>query len=61
MSSAACPSLLTTGGVAAATPGVLATAVSTRAMSVAAPSEGSAAATISGASNPGPNPRAIAA
>ena len=51
------PSGLTTGGVTWATPGVRATARS----SAAPPAAGSrpAAATISGAPNPGPNPSAM--
>ena len=56
---AAWPSLLTTTGVTAATPGVAATAAASRAVSARA--SGSVAAMITGASNPGPNPCAIVA
>jgi hypothetical protein len=56
---AAAPSWLTITGVTAATPGVDRSASARRA--VPAPGEGSLAATISGASKPGPNPLAMVA
>jgi hypothetical protein len=56
---AACPSALTTGWVTVATPGVARTAAASPA--VLAPPPGSRAAMISGASKPGPKPRAIVA
>ena len=51
------PSWLTTGGVTAAIPGVRSIARAQRPGSRLAPSS----TTISGASKPGPNPRAIVA
>ena len=56
---AAFPSALRTAGVTAATPGVWPIAAARRA--VLAPGDGSAAATITGASKPGPKPRAMVA
>ncbi len=56
---AAWPSGLTRAAVTRAMPGVAAIAPASRA--VLAVGEGRAAATISGASKPGPKPRAIAA
>ena len=56
---AALPSWLTRAGVTRAMPGVAAMAA--RSWVVPAAGEGSAAATISGASNPGPNPLAMVA
>jgi len=49
-----------TGGVTPATPGVAAIAPRSE-PSAASPDDGTWAATISGASNPGPNPCAMAA
>jgi hypothetical protein len=56
---AAFPSVLRTTGVTEATPGVSRIAAARRA--VLAPGAGSAAATITGASKPGPKPRAMVA
>jgi len=56
---AAFPSALRTTGVTAATPGVWPIAAARRA--VLASGAGSAAATITGASKPGPKPRAMVA
>ena len=60
MSRAACPSWLITGAVTAAIPGVPAIAV--RSEASAGPPDGATfAATMSGASKPGPNPCAMVA
>src|ERR1700733_362614 len=58
---AARPSGLIRGGVTAATPGTARTAPASRFTAEPAAPGGSAAATISGASNPGPKPLAIVA
>jgi hypothetical protein len=61
MSSPACPSRLRTGAVTSATPAVPAIAPRSDVSAAAPPDGGSLAATISGASNPGPNPCAMVA
>ena len=58
---AACPSWLVTGGVTAAIPGVPSIALVRSWLSFGPSCGVTLAATMSGASNPGPNPCAMAA